>query len=275
MVPLKATLTKVIFETNNQTEFDKVDDEDRMYMISQINADNDKDVDMEGVEKMDDFEFLDFDLSNLNDSWVEPPLEKDKRENDDDSGEEEDPEERRKRLNPMGLGFTDEAADHDDDEYENSQQLQAFTYDRSFVASGSVVKVYEPVDELDNERKNALKHSFTIDKIKNENGETVHPVNMMLHDSENRLIFSDAHDTSQIFNFDLETGKVVEQFQAAEDEQYSKLNHLTSTIRNGQTSTEPLLVGVGDRSIFTMDTRLNTKIKKAQEKLYKTNPMFS
>ena len=36
-----------------------------------------------------------------------------------------------------------------------------------------------------------------------------------------------------------------------------------------------MLVGVANRAIFTMDTRLNSKIKKAQEKLYKTNPMFS
>lgn len=97
----------------------------------------------------------------------------------------------------------------------------------------------------------------------------------MLHNSESRLIFSDANDTSQLYDFDLETGKIVEQFQATDDQSFASINHLSSTIRNGQTDATAELVGIGDRAIFTLDTRLNSKVKKAQEKLYKTNPMFS
>ena len=52
--------------------------EEQDYVTSQIIGDKEVNVDMEGVEKIEDFEFLDFDISELNDSWVEPPLEKDK-----------------------------------------------------------------------------------------------------------------------------------------------------------------------------------------------------
>lgn len=222
---------------------------------------------MEGVEKIDEFEFLDFDLSAVGedgdeDRYAEPYIEKDKRENDEESEGEEEPAERRKRVNPMGLGFTAEAAEGEDD-YINSSQIQAYTYGHSFVASGSVIKVYEPVDEQDLERKSAIKYSFQINNIKNADGEAVHPMNMMLHRGENRMIFSDANDASQLFDYDLEAGQVVEQFQATADSTYAPLTHLSATVRNGQVSEDPLLVGVGSRAIFTMDTRINSKIKKA------------
>jgi len=64
---------------------------------------------MAGIEKIDEFEFLDFDLSQLDDSWVQPePIEKDKKENEDDDSEEENNEDRQQRQNPLGLGFTAE-----------------------------------------------------------------------------------------------------------------------------------------------------------------------
>lgn len=87
-------MTKVIFETNMQVEFEKqVDKEEHQYVESQIVGDRDKNVDMSGIEKIDEFEFLDFDLSELNDSWGQPePLEKDKKENEDDESEEESSE---------------------------------------------------------------------------------------------------------------------------------------------------------------------------------------
>lgn len=50
------------------------------------------------------------------------------------------------------------------------------------------------------------------------------------------------------------------------------MRHITNNVKNGQTSADSTFVGVNERAIFTIDTRLNTALKKAQEKLYKTNP---
>lgn len=36
-----------------------------------------------------------------------------------------------------------------------------------------------------------------------------------------------------------------------------------------------MLVGVSNRAVFTLDPRINKKVKAAAEKIYKTNPMFS
>jgi hypothetical protein len=53
------------------------------------------------------------------------------------------------------------------------------------------------------------------------------------------------------------------------------LRHITNNIKNGQTNDENTFVGVNERAIYTIDTRLNTAFKKAQEKIYKTNPLFN
>ena len=89
-----------------QAEFDKKNDaEEQEYVASQIIGDQDKNADMDGIEKIDEFEFLDFDLSQLDDSWVQAePIEKDKKENEDDQSDEENNEDK----NPLGLGFTSE-----------------------------------------------------------------------------------------------------------------------------------------------------------------------
>lgn len=111
--------------------------------------------------------------------------------------------------------------------------------------------------------------------LKNENQEVIKPQNVMLHQGESQMIFSDSHDPSQLFNFDLETGKIVEQFQANKDSKFSKLNHITNKVKNGQTSEETTFVGISDQAIFTLDPRINKKDKSAQVKQYKTNPNFN
>jgi len=59
------------------------------FVAQQINGDQDVNVDMEGVEKIEDFEFLDFDLSDVqNDSWVDPGDEEGKREESDEEDAE-------------------------------------------------------------------------------------------------------------------------------------------------------------------------------------------
>ena len=53
------------------------------------------------------------------------------------------------------------------------------------------------------------------------------------------------------------------------------MRHITNNIKNGQASEENTFVGVNERAIYTIDTRLNAAFKKAQEKIYKTNPLFN
>ena len=94
----------------------------------------------------------------------------------------------------------------------------------------------------------------------------------MLHQTDNNLIFSDKKDLSQLYNFDLQVGKIVEQFQATNDKQFQKMRHLTNVVKNGQSDSHDTFVGIADKAIFTLDPRIGKKEKMAAEKTYKTNP---
>lgn len=53
-----------------------------------------------------------------------------------------------------------------------------------------------------------------LPKMTGENQEVIRPSNLMLHHNESQMIFSDKADQSQLYAFDLEQGKIVEQFTA-------------------------------------------------------------
>ena len=65
------------------------------------------------------------------------------------------------------------------------------------------MKVYKP--ETDN-----LQFNMNFPILKNEESDVIHPCNIMLHSTDNNLIFSDKNDMSQLYNFDLQVGKIVE-----------------------------------------------------------------
>lgn len=70
---------------------------------------------MEGVAKEEDFEFLDFELS-------EAAGNQDTEDEEEEKKASETWEEKQKRLNPHGLGFVDDP-DDDDDDPDNRESL--------------------------------------------------------------------------------------------------------------------------------------------------------
>lgn len=181
---VKGVLTKVIFETNHQEDIERAAEmEEQSYLESQVVGEID--VDMEDLSQIDDYEYADY-----------------ARILDDRS--EVSQEEEKQSSNPLSLGFTDDDAETGfDPDQENSEAIQAQTYDRTFIVNGPVVKVYKP--ETDN-----LQFNMNFPILKNEESDVIHPCNIMLHSTDNNLIFSDKNDMSQLYNFDLQVGKIVE-----------------------------------------------------------------
>ena len=53
------------------------------------------------------------------------------------------------------------------------------------------------------------------------------------------------------------------------------LKQMANSIKNGQTSSDKTFVAISDKGMFTLDTRLNSKIKTGIEKLYKSKTYFN
>jgi len=131
------------------------------------------------------------------------------------------------------------------------------------------VKVYKDAEQQNASHNLAFDMSFPI---KNDQGETIRPCNIMLHHNESQMIFCDSHDQSKMFNFDMERGKIVEEFTADKEKNISSMRHITNKFKNAQSTTEDTFVGINERAIYTLDTRINKKEKMAESKVYKTNP---
>ena len=70
---LKGVLTKVIFETNMKEDIERAcERDDERYLESQVLGDQEKpDEEMQSVYKLEDFEFMDFDLTSVNNQSVQ------------------------------------------------------------------------------------------------------------------------------------------------------------------------------------------------------------
>ena len=149
---LKGVLTKVIFETNMGEDIERsMERDDHQYLENQVLGDQEKDIDMEGIYKIEDFDFMGYEAAEV--------------DQDESESEEEEKESLRKPKNQ--LGFVEE--DEDD---ENSESVQAQSYDRTFIVSGPVVKVYRKA-EADEGRSLAFDMSLPI--LKNDQGDKLNP----------------------------------------------------------------------------------------------------
>lgn len=139
MVPrLKGILTKVIYETNMQEDIERAQErDDHDYLENQVLGDIAEDADMDGIEKVEEY------------CWT-------------DSEEEEESKQSSSHKGSHFLGFVD--GDNSSENEDNTESVQAHTYDRTFVVSGPVVKVYKQAQD-----DQKLQFDMSLPILKNEN----------------------------------------------------------------------------------------------------------
>ena len=106
--------------------------------------------------------------------------------------------------------------------------------------------------------------------LKDKNGHVFEPQNLLLHNNESSMLFIDKMDKNRLINFDLEAGKVVEEFNTqGQTDQGIKM--ITNEFKNAQNTAAQLFHGVSRKNVFTIDPRLNTKSRIAVDRPYKTD----
>lgn len=106
----------------------------------------------------------------------------------------------------------DEDLDPEFREGANEETIQAMTYDRAFVTNGPVIKVFKNSEEVDKHQQK-LKYMMHLPALKDpKHGGFFEPVNLLLHNNESSMLFIDKRDKNRMVNYDLESGKVVEEF---------------------------------------------------------------
>lgn len=143
----------------------------------------------------------------------------------------EDEETWQEEQSKVDLDIDEEFRDAD-----NEGLVQAHQYDRAFVTSGAIVRVYENKVEEGHGSilANRLKYDSHLPLIKDKTGMTIEPTNLMLHNGESNLLFVDKFDQRRMFNFDLEHGKIVAEFETHKN----GVDMICSQAKNGQTTAE-------------------------------------
>ncbi|KAA8917627.1 hypothetical protein TRICI_000228 [Trichomonascus ciferrii] len=192
---------------------------------------------------------------------------------DADQQEDEEEEEEEEQEKPFGTNKTDT---YDDDEEhdevqnfdakgKNSQLAVGIKNDRSYVVRGDKVGVFKqtPYDDLE--------FSTTIDNVSNLQGKNFAPGNVMLHTQDRTLVLQDPENEKKLYSMDLETGKVVDEWEIGQN-----VKSFGPSTKFSQMTPEQTLLGLAENGLFRIDPRLDkSKVVESEQKKYSTNNKFS
>ncbi|MBW0494829.1 hypothetical protein O181_034544 [Austropuccinia psidii MF-1] len=152
----------------------------------------------------------------------------------------------------------------------NSQLAVGYKEDLSFVLRGNMIGVFQ--NTPDNTKK--LKFMASIPQLTTPDGKCeLNPSKIMLHRQDSNMILRDPLNMNSLYNLDLITGKVVEEWKVSNEVQMSDFFART---KFGQTQPEATFLGTSLNSLFTIDPRLSgTKMVMNEKKTYASKTYFS
>jgi hypothetical protein len=154
-------------------------------------------------------------------------------------------------------------SDFNEDEV-NSLSTQSVQYDRTFVARGAVISIYQA-------QQDTLKRLFDMPALHDLDGGLLSAETMQLYNQDyNLLILS--KNRQFVYNLDVERGQVVDEWLA---EAKMKIQDLAPSKKYGAQTRDPTFYVVSPKTVALMDPRLSETSKVARAKTYKQNYLFS
>lgn len=96
---------------------------------------------------------------------------------------------------------------------------------------------------------------------------------VMLHDSDNKMILFDDAAPNSLFALDIERGKVVEEWKV---DDYVPVSHIAPKDKYAQTTGEQTVVGISGNALYRIDPRLSgNKMVQNEMKQYTSKTKFS
>ncbi|KIJ56867.1 hypothetical protein M422DRAFT_57472 [Sphaerobolus stellatus SS14] len=140
--------------------------------------------------------------------------------------------------------------------------------DRSYVENDGRIGVFKNDSEL-----GELQYIATINKLIGPKGKAFRPKKMMLHNQDSTMVLQNADAPSSLFNLDIETGKVVEEWKVHDD---VTVDHIAPNTKFSQALPERTLVGASHNALFRVDPRLSgNKMVDSEFKQYASKNAFS
>ncbi|KAJ4303422.1 Vacuolar import and degradation protein 27 [Kalmusia sp. IMI 367209] len=149
----------------------------------------------------------------------------------------------------------------------NSQLAVGYKHDRSFVVRGNKIGVFKHTAD------NQLQFATTISSIKTPKGKDFNPNKVMLHQEDQNMILQNLDNPNSLYRMDLETGKVVDEWNVHED---IPVKVFAPESKFAQMSGEQTFLGLSGNALYRVDPRLSGhKLVDDQYKQYATKNAFS
>ncbi|KAK7695867.1 hypothetical protein QCA50_000505 [Cerrena zonata] len=233
----KYAFTRALWETANEYSWEKAKADEQAYIMSSAT----EDIEMADVE---------------NDSDEEDAVAEELDKSDDESEPEDELEYQDEEDQPPPLTKGER----------NSQLTVGYKGDRSYVVRGNNIGVFSHTG--DNVRYHA-----TIGNLATPKGKGFNPKEVMLHEQDSKMVLMNPHEPNSLFNLDIETGKIVEEWKVHDD---ITVDHMAPDSKFSQMTTEQTLVGASHNALFRIDPRISgKKMVDSQYKQYVSKNKFS
>lgn len=192
---------------------------------------------------------------------------------------DEDDEEDEEAIESELAGAEEEEEEEELYEPEDDPQAKAFknggvnkqltvSKDRSYVENQGRIGVFK-----NSEDTGELQYIATINKLVAPKGKAFIPKKMMLHNQEANMVLQNPDAPNSLFNLDIETGKVVEEWKVHES---VPVDHIAPNTKFSQVQAERTLVGASHNALFRIDPRISgNKMVDSEYKQYASKNAFS
>lgn len=260
----KLKWSSCLWMTINKVEWEDISDKEKQYIINPT---------LTLVKDLD--EILGFGDSNDNIREEEVKLEEEEEEEDSETDEENE-------RNRTSILISSEQFDENpttikpSSSSSNRSLTVSARHNRSYVVRGNKIGVFKTgsgsIEEKDDD-DDGLEFVSVIKNVTNKNGKEFSPENPMMYMEDRSLILGDNDNLNKLYRLDIETGKIVEEWGAGEN----NIVQYGPTKKYDQLTSEPTVVGVSNNMIFKMDPRIpnDNKIVQDQSKAYVTKYNFS
>ena len=247
---LKKILDKCNYETKNGQSYENLDEDNRKIL-----------------EKATDYGNIDcFSSDDEEDS-----KEKEKEETKEKEEEEEEKKKKAAKKTKKSKKNRNEIMDIDDEKYgevESSKEklnkfcLDSLSNDRTFcVTDDNQIVVYKASRDEDTIEK--LSSMPVVQEYKGKNVRFSHG---LLYKSENNMLLLDENNPYVLYQYDLPKQTIVNEWKTDK----TQISDICSLKKNAQTTDEPLIYGVNQKAVFTLDGRLDNKNNIGDIKTYAT-----
>jgi len=238
---LRKVLDKCNYETKNEQPYEKVDEDNRKILEDAT------------------------DYNHINCFSSDEEEEKEKEEE-----KEEKKEKKEKKSRKKAKKNREEIMDLDEEfkEVESSKEIlnkfciDSLSNDRTFcVTDNNEIVVYKA-----NQDDDSIEKLSSMPVVQEYNGKNLCFSNGLLYKCENNMLLLDERNPYAIYQYDLPKEKIVSEWKTDK----RTISDICTLKKNGQTTDEPLIYGVNNKAVFTLDERVNNKNNIVDLKEYAT-----